>query len=62
MKDLYIGQIVGHSSPTWIVKGKLKIIKINDGKRSGLRIITAIDESGKEFTAVYGVFFSVDGC
>lgn len=58
--DLYIGQIVGHSSPTWVVQGKLKITKINEGKRSGLKIITAIDESGKEFTAVYGVFFSVD--
>lgn len=56
MKDFYIGQIVSHESPIWKPQGKLKITKIHTGNRSGIKIITATDESGKEFTAAYGVF------
>lgn len=51
-----VGQIVKHESTIWKPQGKLVIVKIETGRRSGLKIITTRDESGKEFTAVEGVF------
>lgn len=51
-----IGKVVGHSTSIWKPKGKLTVTKITTGKRSGLRIITATDESGQKFTGCDGNF------
>ena len=56
MRDFKVGQTVTHDSPCWKPQGKLTIVKVDIGRRSGLKIITATDENGKEFTAVEGVF------
>lgn len=56
MSNFKVGQTVKHDSPCWKPQGKLTIVKVDIGRRSGLKIITATDESGKEFTAVEGVF------
>lgn len=56
MSMFKIGQIVKHESTIWKPQGKLVIVKIETGRRSGLKIITARDDDGEKFIAVEGVF------